>query len=182
MELVPGSPIGASRINGPTRQIPGTQVLECTHPPPPSPTPPIRRRLKRPIPPGTQHSRLPIPKVNEEPTWMKLATCCPTPAGAVRPSLRFVSGIRTRCHRADAVNLSRCGALAPPEASSSNALLPSSALAARGTGAAAGPPRLARGHAEPVAPRECFWGGRVPPCMWRSAPLCGRFALLAVGR
>lgn len=54
MELVPGSPVGASRTNGPTRQIP-----------------------------GTHHSHAAIPTIDEEPTWMKLATCCPTPAGAV---------------------------------------------------------------------------------------------------
>ena len=41
-------------INGPTRQIP-----------------------------GTQHSREPIPTLKEEPDWMKLSTVCPAPAGSV---------------------------------------------------------------------------------------------------
>ena len=41
-------------INGPTRQIP-----------------------------GTQHSREPIPNLKEEPEWMKLSTVCPAPAGSV---------------------------------------------------------------------------------------------------
>ena len=41
-------------INGPTRQIP-----------------------------GTQHSREPIPNLKEEPDWMKLSTVCPAPAGSV---------------------------------------------------------------------------------------------------
>ncbi|HEY5646366.1 MAG TPA: phytanoyl-CoA dioxygenase family protein [Pseudomonadales bacterium] len=43
-----------TRINGPTRQIP-----------------------------GTQHSREPIPSLAEEPEWMKLSTVCPVPAGSV---------------------------------------------------------------------------------------------------
>lgn len=41
-------------LNGPTRQIP-----------------------------GTQHSRDPIPTINNEPQWMKLSTVCPAPAGSV---------------------------------------------------------------------------------------------------
>lgn len=41
-------------INGPTRQIP-----------------------------GTQHSQQRIPKLAEEPEWMKLSTVCPAPAGSV---------------------------------------------------------------------------------------------------
>ena len=41
-------------INGPTRQIP-----------------------------GTQHSQQKIPKLREEPEWMKLSTVCPAPAGSV---------------------------------------------------------------------------------------------------
>ena len=41
-------------INGPTRQIP-----------------------------GTQNSREPIPNLKEEPEWMKLSTICPAPAGSV---------------------------------------------------------------------------------------------------
>jgi len=41
-------------INGPTRQIP-----------------------------GTQHSQAPIPTLAEEPEWMKLSTVCPVPAGSV---------------------------------------------------------------------------------------------------
>ena len=41
-------------LNGPTRQIP-----------------------------GTQHSREAIPGVTEEPKWMKLSTLCPAPAGSV---------------------------------------------------------------------------------------------------
>ncbi len=42
------------RLNGPTRQIP-----------------------------GTQHSRQPIPSLDQEPQWMKLSTVCPAPAGSV---------------------------------------------------------------------------------------------------
>ncbi len=41
-------------VNGPTRQIP-----------------------------GTQHSHEPIPSLDEEPSWMKLSTVCPAPAGSV---------------------------------------------------------------------------------------------------
>eukprot|EP01047_Picozoa_sp_COSAG01_P085434 COSAG01_NODE_18772_length_1054_cov_1.172775_2_plen_185_part_00 len=184
MELVPGSPVGASRINGPTRQIPGTQVLECTHSsPPPPPRSPHPTASQTPHPPG--HAALSVAHPEGE-RGADLDEAGNVLSNARRrcASLRFVSGIRTRCHRADAVNLSRCGALAPPEASSSNAFLPSSALAARGAGAAAGPARLARGHAEPVAPRA-FLGGAgasLPGGMWRSAPLCGRVASLAVGR
>ena len=33
--------------------------------------------------PGTQHSRAPIPALEEEPPWMKLSTVCPAPAGSV---------------------------------------------------------------------------------------------------
>ena len=43
-----------TRLNGPTRQIP-----------------------------GTQHSRAPIPGVEDEPEWMRLSTVCPAPAGAI---------------------------------------------------------------------------------------------------
>jgi hypothetical protein len=43
-----------TRLNGPTRQIP-----------------------------GTQHSRTPIPTLAEEPEWMRLSTVCPAPAGSV---------------------------------------------------------------------------------------------------
>ena len=43
-----------TRLNGPTRQIP-----------------------------GTQHSRTPIPTLADEPEWMKLSTVCPAPAGTV---------------------------------------------------------------------------------------------------
>ncbi len=43
-----------NEINGPTRQIP-----------------------------GTQHSREKIPKLKDEPDWMKLSTVCPAPAGSV---------------------------------------------------------------------------------------------------
>jgi hypothetical protein len=46
--------VDVTRINGPTRQIP-----------------------------GTQHSREPIPALAEEPEWMKLSTVCPLPAGSV---------------------------------------------------------------------------------------------------
>ena len=42
------------RLNGPTRQIP-----------------------------GSQHARVPIPTLAYEPEWMKLATVCPAPAGSV---------------------------------------------------------------------------------------------------
>jgi ectoine hydroxylase-related dioxygenase (phytanoyl-CoA dioxygenase family) len=48
-------PIDMTRVNGPTRQIP-----------------------------GTQHSRAPIPRRSEEPEWMRLSTVCPAPAGAVQ--------------------------------------------------------------------------------------------------
>jgi hypothetical protein len=41
-------------LNGPTRQIP-----------------------------GTQHSRTPIPSLADEPEWMRLSTVCPAPAGAI---------------------------------------------------------------------------------------------------
>jgi ectoine hydroxylase-related dioxygenase (phytanoyl-CoA dioxygenase family) len=47
-------PQDVTRLNGPTRQIP-----------------------------GTQHSRTPIPTLDEEPEWMRLSTVCPAPAGAV---------------------------------------------------------------------------------------------------
>lgn len=43
-----------TRLNGPTRQIP-----------------------------GTQNSREPIPSLEEEPEWMRLSTVCPAPAGSV---------------------------------------------------------------------------------------------------
>ena len=46
--------VDLTRINGPTRQIP-----------------------------GTQHSRSRIPRLSEEPEWMKLSTVCPAPAGSV---------------------------------------------------------------------------------------------------
>lgn len=48
-------PIDMTRLNGPTRQIP-----------------------------GTQHSRVPIPSLADEPEWMRLSTVCPAPAGAVQ--------------------------------------------------------------------------------------------------
>lgn len=48
-------PIDMTRLNGPTRQIP-----------------------------GTQHSRALIPKLADEPEWMRLSTVCPAPAGAVQ--------------------------------------------------------------------------------------------------
>lgn len=47
-------PQDVTRLNGPTRQIP-----------------------------GTQHSREPIPGLAEEPEWMRLSTVCPAPAGSV---------------------------------------------------------------------------------------------------
>jgi hypothetical protein len=47
-------PQDVTRLNGPTRQIP-----------------------------GTQHSRTPIPSLDEEPEWMRLSTVCPAPAGAI---------------------------------------------------------------------------------------------------
>ena len=46
-------PQEVTRLNGPTRQIP-----------------------------GTQHSRAPIPGLRSEPEWMRLSTVCPAPAGA----------------------------------------------------------------------------------------------------
>ncbi|WP_309604694.1 phytanoyl-CoA dioxygenase family protein [Phenylobacterium sp.] len=47
-------PQEVTRLNGPTRQIP-----------------------------GTQQSRAPIPSLADEPEWMRLSTVCPAPAGAV---------------------------------------------------------------------------------------------------
>ena len=47
-------PQDVTRLNGPTRQIP-----------------------------GTQHSRVPIPSLADEPEWMRLSTVCPAPAGAI---------------------------------------------------------------------------------------------------
>jgi hypothetical protein len=47
-------PQAVTRLNGPTRQIP-----------------------------GTQHSRAPIPDLASEPEWMRLSTVCPAPAGAI---------------------------------------------------------------------------------------------------
>lgn len=47
-------PQHVTRLNGPTRQIP-----------------------------GTQHTRTAIPSLAEEPEWMRLSTVCPAPAGAV---------------------------------------------------------------------------------------------------
>ena len=47
--------VDATRLNGPTRQIP-----------------------------GSQHSRAPLPTLAEEPEWMRLSTVCPVPAGAVQ--------------------------------------------------------------------------------------------------
>jgi ectoine hydroxylase-related dioxygenase (phytanoyl-CoA dioxygenase family) len=47
-------PQAVTRLNGPTRQIP-----------------------------GTQHSRTPIPRLADEPEWMRLSTVCPAPAGAI---------------------------------------------------------------------------------------------------
>ena len=48
-------PIDMTPLNGPTRQIP-----------------------------GTQHSRAPIPRLSEEPERVRLSTVCPAPAGAVQ--------------------------------------------------------------------------------------------------
>ncbi|OYU69271.1 MAG: hypothetical protein CFE28_04195 [Alphaproteobacteria bacterium PA2] len=47
-------PQDVTRLNGPTRQIP-----------------------------GTQHSRTRIPSLDDEPEWMRLSTVCPAPAGAI---------------------------------------------------------------------------------------------------
>lgn len=47
-------PQDVTRLNGPTRQIP-----------------------------GTQHSREPIPSLEDEPEWMRLSTVCPVPAGSI---------------------------------------------------------------------------------------------------
>ena len=47
--------VDATPINGPTRQVP-----------------------------GTQHARVPFPTLDEEPEWMKLSTVCPAPAGSVQ--------------------------------------------------------------------------------------------------
>lgn len=48
-------PIDATPLNGPTRQIP-----------------------------GSQHSREPFPTLEDEPEWMRLSTVCPAPAGAIQ--------------------------------------------------------------------------------------------------
>jgi ectoine hydroxylase-related dioxygenase (phytanoyl-CoA dioxygenase family) len=48
-------PFDQTALNGPTRQIP-----------------------------GSQNSRAPIPTLEEEPEWMRLSTACPAPAGAVQ--------------------------------------------------------------------------------------------------
>jgi hypothetical protein len=48
-------PIDVTALNGPTRQIP-----------------------------GTQNSRAPFPTLEEEPEWMRLSTVCPAPAGAIQ--------------------------------------------------------------------------------------------------
>lgn len=48
-------PFDQTALNGPTRQIP-----------------------------GTQHSRAPIPTLEEEPEWMRLSTVCPAPAGSIQ--------------------------------------------------------------------------------------------------
>lgn len=48
-------PQDVTALNGPTRQIP-----------------------------GSQHSRAPFPTLDEEPEWMRLSTVCPVPAGAVQ--------------------------------------------------------------------------------------------------
>ena len=48
-------PTDQTALNGPTRQIP-----------------------------GTQHSRAPFPTLEEEPEWMRLSTVCPAPAGSVQ--------------------------------------------------------------------------------------------------
>lgn len=47
-------PQDVTRLNGPTRQIP-----------------------------GTQNSRAPIPNLEDEPEWMRLSTVCPAPAGSI---------------------------------------------------------------------------------------------------
>ncbi len=47
-------PQDVTKLNGPTRQIP-----------------------------GTQHSRVRIPRLEEEPEWMRLSTVCPAPAGTI---------------------------------------------------------------------------------------------------
>ena len=47
--------VDATTLNGPTRQIP-----------------------------GSQHSRAPFPTLAEEPEWMRLSTVCPVPAGSVQ--------------------------------------------------------------------------------------------------
>ena len=48
-------PMDMTTLNGPTRQIP-----------------------------GSQNSRAPFPSLDEEPEWMRLSTVCPAPAGAVQ--------------------------------------------------------------------------------------------------
>jgi len=47
--------VDSTRLNGPTRQIP-----------------------------GSQHARAPMPTLAEEPEWMRVSTVCPAPAGAVQ--------------------------------------------------------------------------------------------------
>jgi ectoine hydroxylase-related dioxygenase (phytanoyl-CoA dioxygenase family) len=48
-------PFDQTALNGPTRQIP-----------------------------GSQHARSPIPTLREEPEWMRLSTVCPAPAGSIQ--------------------------------------------------------------------------------------------------
>jgi ectoine hydroxylase-related dioxygenase (phytanoyl-CoA dioxygenase family) len=47
--------VDSTQLNGPTRQIP-----------------------------GSQHARAPFPTLTEEPEWMRLSTVCPVPAGSVQ--------------------------------------------------------------------------------------------------
>ena len=77
-------PIDMTRLNGPTRQIP-----------------------------GTQHSLEPIPRRSEEPEWMRLSTVCPAPAGAVqirdvRASVAHPTS-PTRCARSPTSSTTRRG-------------------------------------------------------------------------
>ena len=68
-ELGDDPTIGHTHINGPTRQVP-----------------------------GTQHSKLPIPSVGEEPDWMRYSTVSPAPAGcALIRDIRAWHGPSANC-------------------------------------------------------------------------------------
>ena len=80
-------PFDQTALNGPTRQIP-----------------------------GSQHSRAPIPTLDEEPEWMRLSTACPAPAGAMCRSVTCEPGT-----------------VAPPTCRTSCGLFPTSSSTRRGS-------------------------------------------------